>query len=110
MPPIALSIDRENIVENVTQAGQTPATGVVAAGITDSEGTNWVDRVGDIMWQPLAEMYPGRRPDHLQRTPATWQCSCWTRLWPEGYDTSATMTYEYKHLRGAQGNRRGRSG
>ena len=35
---IALSIDRENIVENVTQAGQTPATGVVAAGITDSEG------------------------------------------------------------------------
>lgn len=91
---IALSIDRENIVENVTQAGQTPATGVVAAGITDSEGTNWVDRVGDIMWQPLAEMYPD-----ADLTTYSGRCDLAVQLLDEavaeGYDTSATMTYEY---------------
>ena len=34
---LVLSIDRENIVENVTQGGQVPATGLVASGILDSK-------------------------------------------------------------------------
>ena len=34
---LVLSIDRDNIVENVTQGGQVPATGLVASGILDSE-------------------------------------------------------------------------
>lgn len=38
---MALSVDRENIVENVTQGGQVPATGLVASGILDSTGTNF---------------------------------------------------------------------
>jgi oligopeptide transport system substrate-binding protein len=40
---ITLVIDRENIVKNVTQGGQVPATGIVAAGITDSTGANFAD-------------------------------------------------------------------
>lgn len=38
---LTLSIDRDNIVENVTQGGQTPATGLVAAGVFDSTGADF---------------------------------------------------------------------
>ena len=40
---IMLVTDRENIVQNVTQAGQVPATGIVASGISDSEGNNFAE-------------------------------------------------------------------
>jgi len=40
---ISLVIDRENIVTNVTQGGQVPATGLVAAGIKDSAGKNFAN-------------------------------------------------------------------
>lgn len=35
---MTLCVDRENIVKNVTQGGQNPATGFVASGILDSKG------------------------------------------------------------------------
>lgn len=57
---ICLVTDRENIVENVTQGGQVPATGLVAAGITDSEGNNFAAvSASDIapMWAWLQENY-----------------------------------------------------
>lgn len=40
---ITLVIDRDNIVTNVTQAGQVPATGLTAAGIKDSAGNNFAN-------------------------------------------------------------------
>lgn len=91
---IALSIDRENIVENVTQGGQTPATGLVAAGITDSEGTEWTERVGEPLYDGLAELYP----DYDTST-YSGRCELAQALLEEavadGYDVNTTITYEY---------------
>ena len=91
---ITLSIDRDNIVENVTQAGQTPATGLTAAGITDSTGTEWTERVGEPLYNTLAEMYP----DYDLST-YSGRCELAVALLDEavadGYDTSTTITYEY---------------
>ena len=53
---ISLVIDRENIVENVTQGGQVPATGLVAAGIKDSDGNNFASTISadvPVQWQWL---------------------------------------------------------
>ena len=92
---IALSIDRENIVENVTQAG--PDSGYRRCGCRHHRQRGnqlGVDRVGDIMWQPLAEMYPD-----ADLTTYSGRCDLAVQLLDEavaeGYDTSTTMTYEY---------------
>jgi len=91
---ICLAIDRENIVENVTQGGQVPATGIVAAGVTNSEGTEWTEYVGEPMYNALAEMYP----DYDLET-YSGRCELAQALLEEavadGYDTSATIDYEY---------------
>jgi len=57
---MVLAVDRENIVNNVTQGGQVPATGLVAAGITDSTGTDFSTGVSDLgaMYNTLATLYP----------------------------------------------------
>lgn len=55
---ITLAINRDFIVEKVTQAGQTPATGLVPAGITDSQGDDWAETVGNVLFGRLAELYP----------------------------------------------------
>ena len=91
---IALSIDRENIVENVTQGGQTPATGIVAAGITNSEDAEWTETYGDVMYEALAELYPDADLETYSG-----RCDLAVQLLEEavadGYDTSATINYEY---------------
>lgn len=91
---IALCIDRENIVENVTQAGQTPATGVVAAGITNSADEEWTETYGEIMYEALAELYPDADLETYSG-----RCDLAVQLLDEavadGYDTSATIDYEY---------------
>ncbi len=57
---MTLAVDRENIVENVTQGGQVPATGFVASGILDSEGNDFAYGVSDLgaLYNTLQEMYP----------------------------------------------------
>ena len=57
---MVLSVDRDNIVENVTQAGQSPATGFVASGILDSDGTNFAFGKSELgaIYNTLATMYP----------------------------------------------------
>jgi len=91
---ISLAIDRDNIVENVTQGGQTPATGVTAAGITNSEGAEWTETYGDFTTKALQEMYP----DYDLET-YSGRCDLAVALLEEavadGYDTSATIDYEY---------------
>ncbi len=91
---ITLVIDRDNIVENVTQGGQTPATGLVAAGTTTSDGTEWTEYVGDAMFATLAEMYPD-----YDLTTYFGRCELAVALLDEavadGYDTSVTIDYEY---------------
>ncbi len=91
---IALAIDRDNIVENVTQGGQTPATGLVAAGITNSAGDEWTSYVGEPMYSALNELYP----DYDTST-YSGRCELAQALLEEavadGYDTSTTINYEY---------------
>ncbi|MCD7885525.1 MAG: peptide ABC transporter substrate-binding protein [Lachnospiraceae bacterium] len=91
---ITLVIDRDNIVDNVTQGGQTPATGLVAAGTTTSDGTEWTEYVGDAMFSALAEMYPD-----YDLTTYSGRCELAVALLDEavadGYDTSTTIDYEY---------------
>lgn len=57
---MVLSIDRENIVENVTQGGQTPATGLVAKGITDSTGKDFSEGISELgaMYSAMQKAYP----------------------------------------------------
>jgi len=57
---MAISVDRENIVENVTQGGQAPATGFVASGILDSTGADFAFGVSELgaLYNTLQKMYP----------------------------------------------------
>ena len=57
---MTLSMDRDNIVENVAQGGQTPATGFVASGILDSTGADFAFGSSDLgaMYAWLSEQYP----------------------------------------------------
>lgn len=57
---MTLAVDRDNIVENVAQGGQTPATGFVASGILDSKGEDFAFGSSDLgaMYAWLAEKYP----------------------------------------------------
>lgn len=57
---MVLSVDRDNIVKNVTQGGQTPATGFVASGILDSTGTNFAFGKSELgaIYNTLQGMYP----------------------------------------------------
>ena len=57
---MAISVDRENIVENVTQGGQSPATGFVASGILDSTGADFAYGVSELgaLYNTLQNMYP----------------------------------------------------
>lgn len=57
---MVLAVDRENIVENVTQGGQSPATGFVASGILDSTGADFAFGVSDLgaLYNTLQKMYP----------------------------------------------------
>ncbi|MBR4435778.1 MAG: peptide ABC transporter substrate-binding protein [Clostridia bacterium] len=57
---MVLSVDRDNIVKNVTQGGQSPATGFVASGILDSTGSNFAFGKSDLgaVYNTLKTMYP----------------------------------------------------
>ncbi len=91
---ITLAIDRENIVENVTQGGQTPATGLVAAGITTYDGEDWTETYPGMLWAGLQEQYP----DYDLET-YSGRCDLAVALLDEavadGYDASTTINYEF---------------
>jgi oligopeptide transport system substrate-binding protein len=55
-----LSVDRENIIENVTQGGQVPATGFVASGILDSTGADFAFGASELgaICNTLSKLYP----------------------------------------------------
>ena len=57
---MVLSVDRENIVENVTQGGQVPATGFVASGILDSTGADFAFGASELgaICNTLSKLYP----------------------------------------------------
>lgn len=57
---MTICVDRENIVNNITQSGQTPATGLVAQGITDSANKDFSTGISELgaMYAALQKAYP----------------------------------------------------
>ena len=96
---ITLCIDRDNIVENVTQGGQTPASSLVTGGITDSTGATWANGTGkdEAMWNYLASA----NPDYDLTTYAG-RCELAKKLLADavadGFDTSVTIPYRFNNL------------
>ncbi len=91
---IDLSIDRDNIVENVTQGGQSPATGLVPKGIMLSDNAEWTSVMGEAMYAPLAAMYPD-----ADLTTYFGRCELAQQLLSEavadGFDASVTLDYAF---------------
>ena len=91
-----LSVDKENIIENVTQGGETPAIGYVAAGINDSEGIfseNSAKIGASYAW--LAEQYPD-----YDLTTYDGRCDLAKKLFQEAVDAGAwdnntTLVYTF---------------
>ena len=97
---IALSIDRENIVENVTQGGQVPATGLTAAGITDSDGNNFAATVSadmPVMWQWLQANLGDAMGLDLNEYEDRCELAEYLveQAAADGYDTDATIYYYF---------------
>lgn len=96
---ITLCIDRDNIVENVTQGGQIPAASLVTGGITDSTGAMWQNGTGygDVMWAGLAELYPDYDLESY-----VGRCELAQDLLAaaveDGFDTSITIPYRFNNL------------
>ena len=97
---IMLATDQKNIVENVAQGGQVPATGIVAAGIADSTGANFADESA----KEMAPMYAWLQENYgaandLDLNEYEDRCELAKILLDEavadGYDTSTTIYYRY---------------
>lgn len=100
---IALAIDRDNIVDNITQAGQIPAASLVTGGITDSTGAMWQNGTGygDVMWKTLGEMYPDYDlSEYADRCELAQELLA--AAVEDGFDTSVTLPYRFNNL-GAHG-------
>lgn len=91
---ITLAIDRDNIVNNVTQDGSEAATCLIPGGITLSDGTSWTEAAGGSMFAGLQEMYP----DYDLSTYAG-RCELAQVLYDEavadGWDANASVDYQY---------------
>lgn len=91
---ITLAIDRDNIVNNVTQDGSEAATCLIPGGITLSDGTSWTEAAGGSMFAGLQEMYP----DYDLSTYAG-RCELAQVLYDEavadGWDADASIDYQY---------------
>ncbi len=94
---MVLSVDRENIVNNVTQGGQSPATGFVASGILDSTGTNFA--FGKSELGAICNTLQGMYPDSDLSTYAG-RCALAKQLYQEAVDAGAwdpntTVVYNF---------------
>ncbi|MBQ8074879.1 MAG: peptide ABC transporter substrate-binding protein [Oscillospiraceae bacterium] len=94
---MVLSVDRENIVENVTQGGQSPATGFVASGILDSTGADFAFGVSELgaLYNTLQTMYPDAELDTYSG-----RCELAQQLYQEAVDEGAwdpntTVVYNF---------------
>lgn len=97
---ITLVIDRQNIVDNVTQANQVPATGLTAAGIKDSAGNNFANTVSadmPTMWAWLQ----ANLGDALGLDLNNYDDRCelaeylMEQAAADGYDTAKTIYYNF---------------
>ena len=94
---MVLSVDRDNIVENVTQGGQVPATGFVASGILDSTGTDFAFGVSELgaIYNTLQTKYPD-----ADLSTYAGKCELAKQLYDEAvaegtWDPSTTVVYNF---------------
>ena len=94
---MVLAVDRDNIVDNVAQGGQTPASGFVASGILDSEGNDFAFGGNDkgAMYAWLSEKYPD-----ADLTTYEGRCDLAKKLYKEAvdegaWDTNTTIVYNF---------------
>lgn len=91
---IMLAIDRDNIVDNVTQDGSVAATGLIPNGVTNSNGEIWTDAVGPVMYAWLQETYPD-----YDLSSYGGRCELAQDLYAEavadGWNESTSMDYQY---------------
>ena len=94
---MVLSVDRENIVENVTQGGQVPATGFVASGILDSTGADFAFGVSELgaIYNTLQSMYPD-----VDLSTYAGKCELAKQLYDEAvadgsWDPNTTVVYNF---------------
>ncbi len=94
---MVLAVDRENIVKNVTQGGQVPATGFVASGILDSTGNDFASGVSELgaIYNTLQGMYPD-----ADLSTYAGQCELAKQLYDEAvadgaWDPNTTVVYNF---------------
>ena len=94
---MVLSVDRDNIVNNVAQGGQTPATGFVASGILDSTGADFAFGSSELgaMYAWLSEQYPDADLSTYEG-----RCDLAKKLFQEAvdagaWDNSQTLVYNF---------------
>ena len=90
---ICLAIDRQNIIEHVTQGGQLPANSLTANGINTWDENEWTTN-GDFMTKELKERYPDADLDTYSG-----RCELAQKLLEEavadGFDKSVHLDYMY---------------
>ena len=94
---MCLAVDRDNIVNNVAQGGQTPATGFVASGILDSAGQDFAFGSSELgaMYAWLSEQYPDYDLSTYEG-----KCDLAKKLFQEAvdegaFDPSETIVYNF---------------
>ncbi len=93
---MVLAVDRDNIVANVSQGGQTPSNGFVAGGIIDSTGGDFeAANAEPAMFAWLAENYPD-----ADLTTYDGRCALAKQLYQEAvdegaWDPSTTIVYNF---------------
>ena len=94
---MTISVDRDNIVKNVTQGGQVPATGFVASGILDSEGKDFAYGVSELgaIYNWLSQQYPD-----ADLTTYAGKCELAKQLYDEAvadgeWDANTTVVYNF---------------
>ncbi len=94
---MCLAVDRDNIVTNVAQGGQTPATGFVASGILDSTGADFAFGSSELgaMYKWLSDNYPD-----ADLTTYEGKCDLAKKLFQEAVDEGAfdpkdTIVYNF---------------
>lgn len=94
---MTLCVDRDNIVKNVTQGGQVPATGFVASGITDSTGKDFSKGVSELgaLYNTLKKLYPD-----ADLSTYNGKCALAKKLYQEAvdegkWDPNTTVVYNF---------------
>ena len=92
---MCLAVDRDNIIENVAQGGQAPATGLVASGILDSEKQDFAKTDLGPLYAWLQETYPD-----YDLTTYEGKCDLAKKLYDEAveegaFDPKETIVYNF---------------